>query len=193
MFKEDMVCPVGVVVMGLARRPDYILNGSNSAGRSNRTQEAAALTEREMNHFEIGEYAGLVFSPLDNADLDFDLALIYVNAIQVTRLIQAALYEKGGRFAVSVIPAAVCADALVPPVKTGQCSLGFPCWGDRTHTGTNDNEMIFSLPASRFSEIATALAETAKGGTMPVPLPISYELHSPERYKQYMKDIGLEE
>jgi uncharacterized protein (DUF169 family) len=192
LFKEEMVCPVGVAVMGLAERPEYILEGANHIGRSNRTQEAAALTEKEMNHFEIGEYAGLVFSPLDNAELNFDLALIYVNAIQMTRLIQAALYENGGRFTVSVIPSAVCADAVVPPTKTGRCSIGLPCLGDRIHTGTNENEMIFSIPASRFSEIALGLTETSEGMPIPVPLPITYELHSPERYQQYMKDIGLE-
>jgi uncharacterized protein (DUF169 family) len=192
LFKEDMVCPVGVVVMGLAQRPDYILQGANHIGRTNRTQEAAISTEREMNHFDIEEYAGLIFSPLDNSELNFDLALIYVNVIQVTRLIQAALYEKGGRFTVSVIPSAVCADALVPPVKTGRCSLGLPCLGDRIHTGTNENEMLFSIPASRFNEIAVGLRETSEGMPVPVPLPAEYELHSPERYQQYSKDIGLD-
>lgn len=193
VFKEDMICPVGVAVMGLAARPDYVLNGANTVKRYNRTMEAAALTEREMNHLEIGEYCGLVAGPLDNCQFDVDLAMIYVNSVQVSRLIQAAIYEEGGRFDVSVIPGAVCADVLVPPMKTGRCSLGFPCWGDRTHAGTNDNELIFSIPASRFAEIASGLAEShAAGMTIPVPLPTSYLPQPPEVYKQYIKDLGLE-
>ncbi len=192
VFIEDMNCPVGVAVMGLAQRPDYVLNGSNTIGRYNRTKEAAALTEKEMNHFEIGEYIGLVVGPLDNCNFELDLAMLYVNAIQATRLIQAAIYEKGGRFTVSVIPGAVCADILVPPMKTGQCSLGFPCWGDRTHAGTNENELLFSIPTSRFSEIISGLKDSHEAGmTIPAPLPTNYEAQPPKVYEQYIHDMGL--
>lgn len=195
MFKEDLICPVGVAVMGLAQRPDYVLNGATTIGRYNRTQQAASITEREMLHFELGEYAGLVTGPLDECDFQVDLALIYGNPAQVTRLVQAALYEKGGRFDVSVIPGAVCADILVPPVRTGQCSMGLPCWGDRTHGGTNDTEMAFSIPVSRFEEIASGLIESHEcknGFTIPVPMPTSYRAQYPEVYNQYVKDLGLE-
>ncbi len=192
VFIEDMNCPVGVAVMGLAKRPDYVLNGSNTIGRYNRTKKAAALTEKGMNHFEVGEYCGLVVSPLDSCNFKLDLALIYVNAIQATRLIQAAVYEKGGRFAVSVIPGAVCADILVPPMKIGQCSLGFPCWGDRTHAGTSENELVFSIPVVRFGEIISGLKDSHEAGmTIPAPLPTSYEAQQPEVYKQYVHDMGL--
>jgi uncharacterized protein (DUF169 family) len=191
-FKEDMNCPVGVAVMGLGQRPDYVLNGSNTIRRYCRTLEGAALTEKEMNCFEIGKYAGLAVGPLNNCHFDVDLALIYGNGLQITRLIQAALYEKGGRFTVSVIPGAVCADALVPPVRDNQYSLGFPCWGDRIHAGTNDNEIVFSIPASRFGEIVSGLAESHEAGMrVPVPQDPSYEPKMPPVYQQYIKDMGI--
>ncbi|MFH1002800.1 MAG: DUF169 domain-containing protein, partial [Chloroflexota bacterium] len=192
MFKADMVCPVGACVMGLARRPDYVLDGANTLGRYNRTQPAAAITERAMRHFEPGRYVGLVTAPLDECHFDIDLAFMYGNPAQMARLIQAATYDEGGRFEVSVIPGAVCADTLVPPLQTGKCSLAFPCWGDRRHTGTNDSEMIFTIPAARFSEIARGLADSHEHGmTLPVTLPTTYEAASPERYEQYRRDIGL--
>jgi len=193
VFKEDMVCPVGAAVMGLAERPDYVLNGHLGVPRYNRTLEASAATERAMRHFGLGEYEGLVIGPLDDIEFEPDLAMVYVNSVQVSRLIMADLYEKGGRFELSVIPGAVCADALVPPVKEGKCSLGLPCWGERTHAGTNDNELIFSIPASKFSEIASGLTESHNSGMkIPVPLPVAYQAPQPEPYKQYIKDMGLE-
>lgn len=193
VFKEDMNCPVGVAVMGLGKRPEYVLNGSNTIRRYCRTLEGAALTEREMNCFEIGTYAGLVVGPLDSCEFNPDLAVIYGNGLHVTRLIQAALYAKGGRFTVSVIPGAVCADALVPPMRDDRCSLGFPCWGDRIHEGTNENEILFSVPASRFDEIMRGLKESHEAGmTVPVPLPTFYEPQSPPVYNQYIKDMGIE-
>jgi uncharacterized protein (DUF169 family) len=192
-FKGDMNCPEGGAGMGLGQRPEYVLNGSNTIRRYCRTLEGAALTEREMNCFEVGTYAGLAAGPLDRCNFDVDLALIYGNGLQITRLIQAALYGKGGRFTVSVIPGAVCADVLVPPVRDGQCSLGFPCWGDRIHGGTNDNEIVFSIPASKFGEIASGLAESHEAGMqVPVPLPTFYEPQSPPVYDQYIRDMGIE-
>jgi uncharacterized protein (DUF169 family) len=192
-FKEDMNCPVGIAVMGLGQRPDYVLNGSNTVRRYCRTLEGAALTEREMNCFDVGKYAGLAVAPLNSCDFDIDLALIYGNGLQVARLIQAALYEKGGRFTVSVIPGAVCADILVPPVRDNRCSLGFPCWGDRIHAGTNDNEIVFSIPFSRFGEIASGLAESHEAGMkVPVPQDTSYEPQMPPVYERYIKDMGIE-
>jgi uncharacterized protein (DUF169 family) len=192
-FKGDMNCPVGIAVMGLGQRPDYVLNGSNTVRRYCRTLEGAALTEREMNCFDVGKYAGLAVAPLNSCDFDIDLALIYGNGLQVTRLIQAALYEKEGRFTVSVIPGAVCADILVPPVRDNRCSLGFPCWGDRIHAGTNDNEIVFSIPFSRFGEIASGLAESHEAGMkVPVPQDTSYEPQMPPVYERYIKDMGIE-
>jgi len=192
MFKEDMFCPIGVVVMGLAERPDYVVNGSLSVNRYGRTIEAAARTEREMHCLELGKYVGIATAPLDECNFGMDLALVYVNAAQLTRLVQAAIYEEGGRFTVSVIPSAVCADVLVAVMKTGKCSIGLPCWGDRIHTGTNDNEMIFSIPAARFDEIAFGLIKTHEfGPKIPVPLPTSYEPAQLEVYAQYAKDLGL--
>jgi len=191
-FKEDLNCPVGIAVIGLARRPDYVLNGSNTIGRYCRTLDAAALTEKEMNCFDVGRYVGLVAGPLSSCDFDVDLALIYGNGLQITRLIQAALYERGGRFSVSVIPGAVCADALVPPVRDNQCSLGFPCWGDRIHAGTNDNEIVFSVPLSKFEEIARGLVDSHQAGMkVPVPQDPSYEPKMPPVYDQYIKDMGI--
>jgi uncharacterized protein (DUF169 family) len=192
-FKEDLNCPVGLAVLGLNQRPDYVLNGSNTVGRYCRTLDGAALTEKEMNCFEIGKYAGLAVGPLNGCDFDVDLALIYGNGLQITRLIQAALYERGGRFTASVIPGAVCADALVPPVRDNQCSLGFPCWGDRIHAGTNDTEIVFSIPASKFDEIASGLADSHEAGMkVPVPQDPSYEPKMPPVYNQYIKDMGIE-
>jgi uncharacterized protein (DUF169 family) len=192
-LKEDMNCPVGVAVMGLSKRPGYVLDGSNTIGRYCRTLEGAALTEREMNCFEAGRYIGVATAPLHSCDFEVDLAVIYGNGLQVTRLIQAALYDKGGRFSVSVIPGAVCADILVPPVRDGQCSLGFPCWGDRIHAGTGDNEIAFSLPVSRFEEIMSGLAQSHEAGMkVPVPQDRSYEPQMPPVYAQYIKDMGIE-
>ncbi|HEX2965765.1 MAG TPA: DUF169 domain-containing protein [Syntrophorhabdaceae bacterium] len=191
-LKQDMNCPVGVAVMGLAKRPGYVLDGSNTIGRYCRTIEGAALTEKEMNYFEPGRYVGVATAPLYACDFEVDLAVIYGNGLQITRLIQAALYDKGGRFSVSVIPGAVCADILVPPVRDDQCSLGFPCWGDRIHAGTSDNEIAFSLPASRFEEIMSGLIESHNAGMkVPVPQDRSYEPQMPPIYDDYVKDMGL--
>jgi uncharacterized protein (DUF169 family) len=193
VFKEDMNCPVGMAVMGLGQRPDYVLNGSNTIGRYCRTLEGAALTEREMNCFEIGKYAGLAAGPLDRCDFGVDLALVYGNGLHITRLIQAALYEKGGRFTVSVIPGAVCADALVPPVRDDRCGIGFPCWGDRIHGGTNDHEIVFSIPVSKFGEIVSGLAASHEAGMKaPVPVDTSYGPRMPPVYDKYIKDMGID-
>ena len=80
-----------------------------------------------------------------------------------------------------------------PRLKPASAASVSPCLGDRIHTGTSENEMIFSIPAARFSEVASGLAATSEGMPLPVPLPMEYALQSPERYKQYMRDIGLEE
>ena len=169
MLKDDMVCPLGIIMLGLAELPEFYREGNIFIGRYTPSREAAVRIASDMCKFPAGEYAGLVTAPVPTCDFEPDLVLIYCNPLQLLRLIQAAISKEGGRFPNSILPTAVCADAIVPSLQTGRCHFAIPCLGDRRYGATSADEVVFAVPGARLEEIATGLKYTREHGQELLP------------------------
>jgi len=169
MLKDDMVCPLGIIVLGLAEPPDFYRRGGIFIDRYTKSNRAAARIAEEMYKFPVGKYSGLAAAPLLGCDFQPDLILVFCNPLQLLRLMQAAIHKRGGRFHNSFLPTAVCADVLVPTVEEGRCHFGIPCLGDRRYEHTSADELIFSVPLKRVDEIAEGLKYTHEHGHLLPP------------------------
>ena len=192
MLKEDMVCPVGAMVLGMVEPPDYFLAGDVHWKRNTDSKEAAGKMARSMYRFEPGTYCGAVTVPLASCTFDIDVALVYVNAFQLGNLVLGSLYKEGGRFPAEVLPSAVC-DAMVPAIKEGRCNFNIPCPGDRRYGRATDEEILFAVPANKLEELASGLMTCAQHNGLAVVNSqwLESEPTMPEIYDKVRKDLDM--
>jgi len=194
MLKEDMYCPLGLTVLGLVEPHSFWLEGNTNYKRLVGTRKAAIRMVRETPRFEVGEYIGVVTSPLPYTDFDVDLVLTYCNPAQAMRFIAAALYNEGGYFEASLFSVAVCSGYLVKTMRTGKCQLCIPGLGDHRYGITHDDELAFATPVSRLREIATGLEKTHQAGLgIPVRAGLSWEMGMANPYVELSKLVDMVE
>jgi uncharacterized protein (DUF169 family) len=114
---------------------------------------------------------GVVISPLEWTKIEPDVVLIYGNAAQMMRLIQAYLYVKGGVLNFSATGrAGSCTDGIVKAVTNQEPRLVILGNGDRVWGMAQDDELLFALPSSQLDDLLEGLEATHKAGLRyPVP------------------------
>jgi len=141
--KEDQCCVGGASAMGfLAERPE---------------EEAA-------KRLDTGKYSHLLMAPVEMAEFEPDLLLLYVNSAQAMRLAQSATRAAGDRVSAIATGAGDCGDIVARTTKSDQCQFILPSGGDRVFGGTQDAELIFTIPGSKVEAIMNGLGETHTAG-----------------------------
>jgi len=141
--KEDQCCVGGASTMGfLAERPN----------------------EEEDKRLETGKYSHLLIAPTETADFEPDLILLYVDSAQAMRLAQSASRSDGESVSSVATGTGDCGDVVARTTRSGQCQFILPSGGDRVFGGTQDDELIFTIPGSKIEDVMNGLGETHKGG-----------------------------
>lgn len=184
---DDMKCPLGALVAGFAAPNAFYDEGNLCAGMYTADAQAGARSEASVEKFKPGEIDGIVFGPLNRADYEPEVLIIYGNAAQVMRLVAAALYKSGGRVESSFAARMDCSDHLVVPLRTDQPQVILPCNGDRIFAGAQDEEMAFTVPWSKVGDLMEGLEGTQKGGVRyPIPSFLTYEPGMPKKYEELL-------
>jgi uncharacterized protein (DUF169 family) len=178
-------CPFGLVALGFKPNVAYLQEGHACEGMYTASLEAGARTEAEVPKFTLGQYATLFVSPLKTHPFDWpDVIAVFGNSAQVMRLVQAALFQRGGYLQSSFSGRLDCADIVVKTMQTDECQLILPCTGDRMFGQTQDEEMAFSMPASKVEAVMTGLEATHKNGIRyPVTTFMNYTAKFPAKYE----------
>ena len=141
--REDQCCVGGASAMGfIAERPN----------------------EEQEKRLETGKYSHLLIAPIEIADFEPDLILLYTNSAQAMRLAQSATRGAGDSVSAIASGGADCGDIVARTTKSDQCQFILPSGGDRVFGGTQDNELIFTIPRSKTEGIINGLEETHKAG-----------------------------
>ena len=157
LLKDDIFCPTSIISLGLAEPPNFWTEGGFYLDWYTPTRQAAKTMATEMPRLPLGKYVGLVLAPLHTCNFEPDLVIIYGNSAQILRLICAAVSQTGSNFSTSIWAPGVCTYTIASTVLKGNCQFAIPCYGDRECEGTADDELIFTIPSSRFEEIASSL------------------------------------
>jgi uncharacterized protein (DUF169 family) len=178
-------CPLGLVALGFKPNVGYLQEGNACIGMYTESLEAGARTEAAVPKFELGRYAALYASPLRNHPFTPpDVVIVFGNSAQVMRLVQAALFKRGGYLHSAFSGRLDCADLVVQTMQTDECQVVLPCTGDRMFGQTHDDEMAFSIPASKLDEVMAGLQSTHKSGIRyPVPSFMNYTAKFPPQYE----------
>ncbi|MGB8956152.1 MAG: DUF169 domain-containing protein [Tumebacillaceae bacterium] len=194
MGQEDLSCPIAAVAFGFEPALDYYNEGTLACGMYTETLETGRLTELDVPKFSEQESGYVVVGPLGRIDFEPDTVLVYGNSAQVMRLVAGALYKRGGSIPSTFSARADCADIVIKTIQTGEPQVILPCYGDRLFGQTQDNEMAFTLPYSRMSELSEGLAGTHKGGIRyPIPHFIRYEAEFPPTYEELKRLFKTEQ
>src|SRR5438876_6982329 len=188
LTRDDHICSLGITALGFDKPTHLYTSGTLCEGMYTETKEAGQRSEAAIDKFAPGEYACLLVAPLDRATFEPHVVCIYANPAQVMRLVQAALWKRGGRLASSFEGRVVCADIVVTTMQTGEPQVILPCSGDRIFGQTQDHEMAFSIPWHRVEEMIEGLRGTHQGGIRyPITQFMEYEAKLPPRYMEVNK------
>ncbi len=191
--REDLSCPLAKIVWGFEPMLDYYLNGMTCAGMYTETPAAGAVSEAQVARFEHGQYEYVLAAPLQRADFEPDVVVVYGNSAQVMRLVVAALYKQGGRIHSSFAGRIDCADEVIETMQKNDYQVVLPCNGDRIFAQTQDDEMAFTIPASKIDELVEGLEQTHKNGIRyPIPNWLRYTGQFPEKYTK-MEEMWKEQ
>jgi uncharacterized protein (DUF169 family) len=150
--------------------------------------ESAARTSLEgadQVKLSKGQYAGVVFSPLERTKIEPDVVIVFCNAAQLMRLVHGATQETGVIVqSMSSGRAGTCTEGVLQAFKTGQPKVVLPGNGDRVWAMVQDDEMAFTIPANWLDPVIRGLEATHQTGVRyPIPVDVRHEPTFPGQLK----------
>ena len=191
--REDMWCFEPVVGLGFAKPPPKFLEGHNRYPASASTLEAGATWARNMPRLEFETYSAVVTAPLETADFEPDILLLYGSPAVMTQIMLAKNWLDGEDVLSRMTGHAACVYYVVPALKEQKWCMSIPCGGDLRRTGCDDNSMIFSAPAGVLGDLLTglqAIRDTGCGLPSSPSFAIEYPLE--KMYVEIGKSIGMD-
>jgi uncharacterized protein (DUF169 family) len=187
---EDMWCPEPVIGFGLAKPPQYFLDGHNRYPEGVETLEAGAKWAGEFPRFPVGEFIGVVSAPLTTASFEPDVGVIYCDSAQLLKLLLSIAYKDGHDIRTVLGGHAACVYAVVPTMLKGQCQVAVPCRGDRGRAGAQDDEMIFAVPKDQIGSLVNGLQQS-EVGSIPTMFSMKPEYSLSESYAKIARLMGM--
>jgi uncharacterized protein (DUF169 family) len=182
---EDLSCPIAKAAFGFADRIDYYTKGSLADGMYASCAEAGKAFEDALPRLERNEVSAIVAGPLARITFQPETVVVYGNSAQVLRLVNAALYERGGSFKTEFTGRGDCADIVIRTRQTKEPQLILPCYGDRIFGLAADDEMAFTFPFAQAEQIVKGLEGTHAGGIRyPVPIYQRFTAEYPASYQE---------
>jgi uncharacterized protein (DUF169 family) len=192
--KDDVICPLAAVAFGFRKPNDAYLAGYAAVGMYCETEDAAASLEAGTWKLEPGSYDYVCVAPLGRATFEPHVVAVYANSAQVMRLVNAALYKRGGRIESTTGGRLDCAEIVIQTMTTSAPKVIIPCNGDRVFGMAQDTEMVFALPWHFADELMEGLGGTHRGGVRyPVPVAMRSTVTMPERYRKLLRMLEGED
>jgi uncharacterized protein (DUF169 family) len=167
---DDLSCPIAKAAFGFEPRIPFYTDGTLAAGMYASCLPAGAAMEAALPVLQQGETSAIAVGPLARVTFVPETVVVYGNSAQILRLVNAALWEKGGSFKTEFTGRGDCADIAIRTRQTQEPQLILPCYGDRLFGLAADDEMGFTFPFALGDKLIAGLEGTAKGGIRyPIP------------------------
>lgn len=190
MTAEDNACPIASYSYGWSDSEsdskksmvDFMAAMSYGA---NQDAATAIMEAAEQFKLDKGQYAGVIFSPLEKGRIEPQLVMVFGNPAQVMRLVHGATRETGmslhsvfsGRFG-------SCTEGVLQVLKTKEPKVVLPGNGDRVWAMVQDDELAFVMPAETLDYVITSLEATHRAGIRyPIPIDIRHRPLFPAQAK----------
>jgi uncharacterized protein (DUF169 family) len=187
MGKEDMLCPLGALGLGLVPAKEKFLDGSFNVPFWLKSQDMRAKANRNLPRLEYGKYSHVVMAPLHRADFEPQVIIVYGNPAQISRLIQSAVYAIAEPIVSSSAGGFACGGEITVPILTDKCQVIITGGGDRAIAQADDHEVAFAAPMSKVEALVEGLEATHKAGMRyPTPAFLMYQAQFPPAFAELM-------
>jgi uncharacterized protein (DUF169 family) len=190
--REDQSCPLAQIITGYIEEPDLIRDGSVVYPLYTGSMEAGKITQSTTPKMPSADTGAIVVAPLQRANFEPDVIIIYGNPAQVVRMVQGALYNEGGYIESRFAGRGACGGEITVPYSQQKYNVVAPGGGERVFALTSDDEMAFAVPSSKFRSFMEGVIATHKGGVARMPTPIagvSQEPKWPSTYNELCKYV----
>jgi len=117
------------------------------------------------------------------------VVLVYCDSAQLLRLLLGLAYEDGRDITTVLGGHSACVYSVVPSILKGECQASVPCRGDRGYAGTQDYEMIFSIPREQLERVVEGMDQPATSST-PTRFSMNPEYMLSEGYAEIARLMG---
>jgi uncharacterized protein (DUF169 family) len=148
VLEEDINCSPCLAALGFKRMENntplaaYFLERGYFA-----SMELAEQATKQLEPIPPGIIGGVAIFPLGMAPVDPDIVVIYGTPAQMARLAAGYLYHHGELIQVGSTGFGISCLSTIKPYFTGKPAFVHPGRGERMVAGTDESEMIFTLPA----------------------------------------------
>ena len=180
---QDYACPLPRVFMGHID-PDVFLEGT-IADYYQDDPECKKIMEASYPRWSLGVYKEIWLSPINRCEFLPDLVVAYGNPAQILALIQGANYGSGPGIKSTSSGRYGCSTWIAGVLQADECTYMVPGPGERIFAGTQDHEMSFAVPNSKFAQLIDGLKYVRSKGAYRYPVPnlaILSEPRIPEKY-----------
>jgi len=157
MFKEDSWCPEPVIGYGFSERIPYFLEGNLRYPGSIKDLDAASVWSKNMPCFEYGAYKGIVSAPLSTCSFLPDLIVLHINGVMASQLMIVKNWIDGKDVYAQISGHGACVYSVVPVLQKKECSIAIPCRGERKLAGSQDDDIIYSIPIDLLPNFANGI------------------------------------
>lgn len=185
---EDHACPLPRVFLGHVA-PDGLLEGKLGEFYQD-DAECMRRMEASYPRWAEGSFHEVWLSPLSRCEFVPDLVVAYGNPAQILTLIQAANFGRGPGIRSTSSGRYGCAAWLAGVVQSDECTYLVPGPGERVFAGTQDHEMSFAAPRSKFESLVRGLEYVRNRGAFRYPVPNMGMLAEPAIPKAYEEVIA---
>ena len=149
--------------MALGKEDQCCIGGANAMGFESGGEGGPVGEDKQL---EPGKFKYHLTATLDRADFEPDVIVIYGNSAQIMRLVQSATGGPGGEGTLNAVATGFgdCGDIVARTVISDECQFILPSGGDRVWGSTQDHEVIFTMPKSKFEAVTQGLEKTHKMG-----------------------------
>ncbi len=163
MRKEDHWCWNPLVTYGMVEfkrgNPDFDLISSYMGIPDKEKSDDFVEAFPKLPY---GKYAGTLIAPLDKADFEPDVMLIYCSNSQLRFMLMGLMSQTASMLDSSFTPLDSCVYSVIPPYYEGKYRITLPDPGEYERALTDENDIIFTVPVQKTEEFFAGLAHLDK-------------------------------
>ena len=185
--KEDHACPPALCAMGYLPTENLLAGKVTVPGYAG-SEEAAVKIEAANVLLEKAPDA-IWIAPYESAAFEPDIVLVYGNSAQATRLAQGYAYYTGDGVASSTLGRLACASYINKVYVRQEPTIVIPGGGERVFGQTQDDELVFALPAKFIETTAKGIEAVHQAGYARYPTGfhgITAKPKLPGKYYKYL-------
>lgn len=164
MEKEDHWCWNPILTYGMISKElgkEGFRAMSRFLGRPENSSDSFVDSFPYLPH---GEYRGILVAPLDKADFQPDVTMIYCKNDQLRVLLMAVNTQTHSMLDSSFSPIDSCTYAVIPSILEGNYRITFPDPGEFERALTAEDDVIFSVPQQREEEFYRGVEAQLRSG-----------------------------